>query len=1263
MAQPSTIEETSGVSIIPDPIDTIRQRDAELRQQSETAGRMISGQDEQSRQAMAILAQTNPAEYQRLQEGLKQEKRAADALSQYTQQVIKAQENLQEIDKRVKSGDYTVNEPEYQAYKESVNKAVEAVEALTNPKLKPLVDFSKSGGYSIDVYRARKQGVDIDLLVKAGMSRGDILLQDKRIERGQGPSKKYIKPDEAELKPALERIIYREEKRKFEAATTKLKDGYLPNTTINEIKQSNAKLYGILMDEGIEAYNREAKRLQSATENLSKYPVMVATYNDKGIKTYRPSMGGQVDLVQAYKDGRASEIRTLYGEDTIRQIKDYLDTDTVRQEFSKYTSLNTALMGGMSEHKLERIFTREQINETKKGLRIIFEAEKNLAELQLKVDRGERLSFDEQQARANNMKVLTDASSAIAAADLAVIIPQGINRILSKVDIASRLVTEKMPAVVSIPTRYAIGWFVERPLYATAFGATALGIIGQTNPVKYAGDVANGIGDFFKTIPGRIKADPESAANLVGVFVAPSTIKSIAARTIDPGYVPYDGISYAFRADKLPVTMAEIQKYIRSGKLTEVKIANAIYKVQKALEKNPKADATIKIKGTNLEITAKTTPWIKRFGSTMFHAAPDYSPFLKDFIVKATNPKEPALFGSQHAAGRFAVSSAGGVPGTNPVILSLFLKNGIKQYPALIRAAKDLTEMGKRGFEYLGSGKAKGVYSAIKTYAERFENEILAGVGTEFVRVKNLRSRILGIKAGEFVTVVNDKIVPIMRYAEKGAKVPDIPLSKLAALRVEVLLKTVKRLRMSKYLSLYLKQERGLSLADIAAEFEKAGKNSSLGKIGPYASDASAIKAVANGTKPVAEVINTIKNRTQAKLSGLQVKVNPNDTQFIQVAQKSNAGVAAINTLQKIRDSQPSYNASNIVKLKYDIELGKAFGYSKADIAAFIQAYYDKSLINKYAKEYNIKVSNGVVEKVVTEYRRSVDNAMASELRQAYDILNKNNQLERYYASNKEEFERAYSDILERRLADVYETKNIRPPTQRSTTMRINRLDIPVRAEVSGRRDISERELRQAIERIEALRENVERVETIRPPERADIDRIDIPTPPERIKPPDRIEEPEPPERVPPPPDEPPLRAVPPSEIKPPYTPIDKPKYQKQARKKVREADLALGWRQGQLHGKDRYDVILNPFEANEEYLIIMGRRPQGLKLLRGPRSAYNTAQTITGKVGKAGIVDIPGIMSAKIWPSSDKKVSLQFVRDANISGKKAFPLERSKRV
>lgn len=83
-------------------------------------------------------------------------------------------------------------------------------------------------------------------------------------------------------------------------------------------------------------------------------------------------------------------------------------------------------------------------------------------------------------------------------------------------------------------------------------------------------------------------------------------------------------------------------------------------------------------------------------------------------------------------------------------------------------------------------------------------------------------------------------------------------------------------------------------------------------------------------------------------------------------------------------------------------------------------------------------------------------------------------------------------------------------------------------------------------------------------------------------------------------------------------------------RRIIKNANGAIAWRMGQLHGKDRWDVIINPYSSNEHYYMVLGGAPEGaVRFAKGPRSAYQTAQMIRGKPPRrkvhvdSGITDI----------------------------------------
>lgn len=122
--------------------------------------------------------------------------------------------------------------------------------------------------------------------------------------------------------------------------------------------------------------------------------------------------------------------------------------------------------------------------------------------------------------------------------------------------------------------------------------------------------------------------------------------------------------------------------------------------------------------------------------------------------------------------------------------------------------------------------------------------------------------------------------------------------------------------------------------------------------------------------------------------------------------------------------------------------------------------------------------------------------------------------------------------------------------------------------------------------------------------------------------------------------------------------------YQKKARETIRNSKSAIAWRQGQLHGKDRWDVVTNPY-GQEQYFIIMGRRPMGARVISGPGSAYKTAQ-IVGDVPhdlrRPALIDQAGMFSTKLSPlgESSRDLRITFTRDIDIGGKgKVFPLPK----
>lgn len=116
-------------------------------------------------------------------------------------------------------------------------------------------------------------------------------------------------------------------------------------------------------------------------------------------------------------------------------------------------------------------------------------------------------------------------------------------------------------------------------------------------------------------------------------------------------------------------------------------------------------------------------------------------------------------------------------------------------------------------------------------------------------------------------------------------------------------------------------------------------------------------------------------------------------------------------------------------------------------------------------------------------------------------------------------------------------------------------------------------------------------------------------------------------------------------------------------RRDIQRAKGAIAWRQGQLHGKDRWDVVTSPFTKEENFVIVLGRKPVGAILAKGPGSAKKTAQLIFGpRLKEATLVNQPGIFSTLLEPTGTKKIKLTFEKDVEIT-KKVGSLEEKGRV
>ena len=128
---------------------------------------------------------------------------------------------------------------------------------------------------------------------------------------------------------------------------------------------------------------------------------------------------------------------------------------------------------------------------------------------------------------------------------------------------------------------------------------------------------------------------------------------------------------------------------------------------------------------------------------------------------------------------------------------------------------------------------------------------------------------------------------------------------------------------------------------------------------------------------------------------------------------------------------------------------------------------------------------------------------------------------------------------------------------------------------------------------------------------------------------------------------------------------------EKDKRRLVRQSKGAISFRMGQLNEQDIWHVILKPYQSQSDYLTVIGRKPQGARIVRGPRSAYTTAQTLYGEtISKQLLMDI-GIMDVALTPVQGiKAVKISFTPDPKqittgditiSKGGKVFPLKKVK--
>ena len=102
----------------------------------------------------------------------------------------------------------------------------------------------------------------------------------------------------------------------------------------------------------------------------------------------------------------------------------------------------------------------------------------------------------------------------------------------------------------------------------------------------------------------------------------------------------------------------------------------------------------------------------------------------------------------------------------------------------------------------------------------------------------------------------------------------------------------------------------------------------------------------------------------------------------------------------------------------------------------------------------------------------------------------------------------------------------------------------------------------------------------------------------------------------------------------------------KTKRKAIKDAKGAIAWRHGELHGKDVWHVGLYPYTSDEHWGTVLGKKPAGATIVKGPGSAKQTIKLLYGKAPPRKITGDIGFFDWRIKPVGVRKVDIEFEPD-----------------
>ena len=403
----------------------------------------------------------------------------------------------------------------------------------------------------------------------------------------------------------------------------------------------------------------------------------------------------------------------------------------------------------------------------------------------------------------------------------------------SELDLQSNI-KSNVPSVLQVPATAVAGFGVGVLYHYMAKPTlifTALAAPFQKDPRAYIKETVQGVAQGYLSLPSKLLNNPSwEVPKTVGIVLGPAGTVKLAkwvGAQADAWHLPSTGMTFRFNTDRIGANFAGLK---------ELEIRQAATNAVNSAMKSKDGYGRGQIGSTEWYVEVLPTPVNKAFGGALFRMT-DFTDFGTKVHEVYRTGAEPAEFYSMRGVPRFALTNAYGAPNAKPAVIMLYTKSGLlKDVPFNYN---NLSTLKAKGFEYLGSGKAApGAYAPIKTFLGKFELEAELPNGMKVFRVPTLRSRLLGERSGDFVTTYAGNVIPVFRFAEKGAAVPDVSILRLAAIRVESAFFAMNKL---------LGKTRGFSIVRLEEAIKKeAGivRVDSLSRPGFAAIDAAATSLI-----------------------------------------------------------------------------------------------------------------------------------------------------------------------------------------------------------------------------------------------------------------------------------------------------------------------------------------------------------------------------------------------------------------------------------